>query len=249
MIRDTRAIMGMPITIAIAREGSVQVLEAAFNIFREVDNRFSTYKVESEISLVNAGLIPPDKYSAQMSELLAKCEAARSATHGYFDIHHAGKIDPSGLVKGWSIQKVADFLKSQYLRDFFVDAGGDIVAVGVGPHGKPWMVGIRDPKECDKNIKILHLSNLAVATSGTSERGNHIYNPHSADIPSGLLALTVVGPLIEIADVLATTAFAMGAEPGLGFIASQPDYEAYAVTDQLSALYTPGFNHYQSKPV
>ncbi|MDB5179312.1 MAG: thiamine biosynthesis protein [Patescibacteria group bacterium] len=241
--------MGMPITITLASGGDAKLLDEAFAIFTAVDLRFSTYKPDSEISQINAGRLKPRGYSSQMREVLAKCAAAKQATHGYFDIEHNGRLDPSGLVKGWSIQKVADFLTSQHIRDFYVDAGGDIVAAGHNSQDEPWSVGIRHPEHRDKNVKILYLSDLAVATSGTSERGEHIYNPHSPDTPTGLLSLTVVGPTIETADVLATTAFAMGAKTGLNFISAQPGYEAFAITGSLSAISTNGFARYQSKPV
>ncbi len=246
MIRETRAIMGMPITITVLRENDRPALTAAFAWFVTVDERFSTYKTTSEVSRLNAGRLAPVDYSNDLREVLARCAAARSATGGFFDIRHNDRVDPSGLVKGWSIRRAAEQLRAAGVENFLIEAGGDIIAAGLNAAGQPWSVGLRHPAQPKLVTKVLAALDLAVATSGTYERGAHIYNPHTGRAATGLLSLTVVGPDIETADILATAAFAMGPMAGLHFVRRQPGYEAYTITQDLSALATPGFDRFVS---
>ncbi|HSX02002.1 MAG TPA: FAD:protein FMN transferase [Candidatus Saccharimonadia bacterium] len=245
MIHDTRLIMGMPITVALVDGGqpAARQLEEAFATLVAVDARFSTYKPDSEVSRLNTGALTAADYSADLREVLAKCEAATATTNGFFDAQRPdSQLDPSGLVKGWAIARVAEQLRAGGARHFFVDAGGDIVAAGYTAAGRPWSVGIRHPCRPDQLARQLAISDGAVATSGVYERGRHIYNPHTAQPAAPqLLSLTVVGPNIETADVLATAAFAMGASAGLQFVADQPGYEALAITADERTLSTTGF--------
>jgi thiamine biosynthesis lipoprotein len=84
-------------------------------------------------------------------------------------------------------------------------------------------------------------SGLAVATSGTYEKGEHILDPHSGKPAKAWLSFTVAGPDIVQADVFATACFAMGAA-GLDFVSHLVSYEAYAIDNHLQASYTAGFD-------
>jgi len=90
-------------------------------------------------------------------------------------------------------------------------------------------------------VRVVLAEDLAVATSGTYEKGEHIVNPHTGSPARGWLSFTVVGPDIFNADIYATAAFAMG-EDGLGFIERTPGYEAYAIESSLVATWTEGFD-------
>jgi thiamine biosynthesis lipoprotein len=102
-------------------------------------------------------------------------------------------------------------------------------------------VGIRHPVEREKVARVVLATDLAVATSGTYEKGTHIYDPLSGEPVSSWLSLTVLGPSILEADVLATAAFAMG-PAGLEFIEGRDGYEAYAIDPLLRAQRTTGFD-------
>jgi thiamine biosynthesis lipoprotein len=90
---------------------------------------------------------------------------------------------------------------------------------------------------------VLLVTDLAVATSGTYEKGTHIYDPHTGAPATELLSMTIVGPSIVEADVYATAAFAMGLA-GLDFIERRAGYEAYAIDPELRGHWTTGFNAY-----
>lgn len=243
MLRDTRIIMGMPVTVGIADKGADHaLLESCFQLFADVDARFSTYKNDSEISLINAGKIRMDAISTLMTEVFALAEKTRIESGGYFDICRPdGSIDPSGIVKGWAIHNVARRLKASGAFNFFVDAGGDVQASGKAAHGGDWMTGIRHPFDENAIIETVRLNGSGIATSGNYVRGSHIYNPHDPQSGTGqAVSLTVIGPDVLEADRFATAAFAMG-EDGIYFIEDMPDLEGLLVTADGIMTKTTGF--------
>jgi thiamine biosynthesis lipoprotein len=100
-------------------------------------------------------------------------------------------------------------------------------------------VGIRHPEQTDRLAAVLSVSDLAVATSGTYERGEHIIDPRCWKPPTGLLSMTVIGPSLAYADAYSTAAFVMGRD-GAGWVAAIEGYEALAITDERQATWTPG---------
>lgn len=242
-MKQTKIIMGMPITIEIVHNNAEDQFSNTFDYFRKVDNRFSTYKPKSEISQINAGLTR-NKWSEEMKQVLKLCEETKKLTNGYFNIEHHGKLDPSGLVKGWAINNAAHLLFKSGAKDFYIDAGGDIQVYGTNADKQPWTIGIRNPFDVQEIIKVVRLTNKGVATSGTYIRGQHIYDPHESEREINLVkSLTVIGPNIYEADRYATAAFAMGTA-GITFIESVPDLEGYMVDAEAIATYTSGFEGY-----
>jgi thiamine biosynthesis lipoprotein len=245
MIKRTWIQMGMPVTVCIQDLGAGdEDVAAVASWFEDVNQRFSPYLETSEVSRLNAGAIGRDEVSEQFADILRRCDQTRNESGGYFDATREGRIDPSGLVKGWAIERASALLSARGRSNFFVDAGGDVQAMGCNGEGQPWRVGIRNPFKRDEQAKVLAISNRGVATSGTSVRGQHIYNPiQSGPFFTDLVSLTVIGPSIYDADRLATAAFAMGRE-GLAFIAERPGLEGYAITADGMAQFTDGFKHY-----
>jgi FAD:protein FMN transferase len=244
-MRETRLIMGMPISVEVRNADAQQRIEDVFNYFNEVDLRFSTYKDDSEISAFNKGEISSQDLSQPMREVFGLAAQTKAESAGYFDMARPdGSLDPSGIVKGWAIRNAAALLHEAGCRNYFVDAGGDAQAEGVNEAGVPWRVGIRNPFNAAEIIKIVSLNGQGIATSGTSARGQHIYNPlepHSSI--TDIVSLTVIGPDVLEADRFATAAFAMGGN-GIYFIEERPGLEAYMVDAQGVATQTTGFGDY-----
>jgi thiamine biosynthesis lipoprotein len=244
IMKQTRLLMGMPITIEVIDKYVTQDdLNKVFAYFVSVDETFSTYKATSEISKINRGELAPVQWNEEMKTIMALSEQTKKDTHGYFNILHNGQYDPSGIVKGWAIQNVANMLAASGFYHFYVDAGGDIQVSG-GKDDHPWRVGIRNPFNRAEHVKVLALTNRGVATSGTAIRGQHIYNPHD---PSALLvdcvSITIIGPNIYEADRFATAAFAMGRK-GIEFIETLAGFEGYMIDAQARATFTSGFERY-----
>jgi thiamine biosynthesis lipoprotein len=240
-MRETRILMGMPITVDIGGTRATLV-DSVFDYFEQIDRRFSTYRTDSEISAINRGDVPVKDWSGEMMEVLALAERTRNETGGYFDIRKAdGSLDPSGIVKGWAIRNAADIVRKAGAGDFFIEAGGDIQSLGRNASGGDWSVGIRNPFKTDEIIKVVYPRGRGVATSGTYARGQHIYNPHEpSDAISDIVSLTVVGSDVLEADRFATAAFAMGRD-GILFIEQTPGLEGYLVDINGRATPTSGF--------
>ena len=236
--------MGMPITVEIIGKYDKDAFVRVFKYFKEVDARFSPYKPSSELNKINQGLAK-SLWSDQMHEVMTLCEQTKKISAGFFDIKRSdGYLDPSGLVKGWSIDNAAKLLAASGYKNFFIEAGGDIQTLGFSEHKQPWLVGIRNPFLIDQIIKRIVLSGQAIATSGTYIRGEHIYDPLNNYLaPEKLASLSVIGPNIFEADRFATAAYAMG-ERGINFIASLPGFEAYQIDQAGQATFTKGFSRY-----
>ncbi|WP_338251837.1 FAD:protein FMN transferase [Dictyobacter halimunensis] len=240
-MKDTRLLMGMPITVEVLDPDATEAtLEQVFNYFVAVDERFSTYKDDSEISRINRGELSLKDCSNDMRTILELGEQTRKETQGYFNIYRDGYCDPSGIVKGWAIRNAANLLKAQGFQNYYIDAGGDVQVAG-SKDGRPWRIGIRNPFNRNQNVKILTLSDQGIATSGTAIRGQHIYNPHD---PQGqitdIVSISVIGPDVYEADRFATAAFAMGGK-GIQFIEKLAGFEGYMIDSHARATYTSGF--------
>jgi thiamine biosynthesis lipoprotein len=215
------------------------VLEAAIASLHEADARFSTYRADSELCRFDRGEIA--RPSPDLRWVLERCAALRRETHGYFDMRASGRLDPSALVKGWAAQRAADVLIAGGATDFCLNAGGDVIARGDASGGSlGWRVGIQHPRDHTAIAVRVCARDLAVATSGAYERGQHIIDPRTAKAPVGVLSVTVTGPDLGTADAYSTAAFAMGLD-GPAWTLGLDGYEAMTILADGTILSTPGF--------
>lgn len=244
-MRSTADIMGMPVTIEVFGDTAEDSIKKAFDYFRAIDERFSTYKAQSEVSRINRGEIGASDWSDEMREIAALAEETKRDTQGYFDMRRPdGNIDPSGIVKGHAIREASKLLRALGHEDFYVEAGGDIQTGGLNARREAWRIGIRNPLKRTEIIKVVVPRGAGVATSGTAVRGAHIYDPHTGAAPDpALVSLTVIGPDVYEADRFATAAFAMG-RAGIGFIESLAGFEGYLIDRDGVATVTSGFSTY-----
>lgn len=244
-MRKTKSVMGMHVTVEVKDGDEGKGCDTVFDYFNYIDKTFSTYKSDSEISKINRGEISEQQYSSDMREIFRLAEQTKQQTRGYFNIRQPeGFLDPSGIVKGWAIWQASLLLEKAGYRHFFIDAGGDIQSRVPDNSTKPWDVGIRNPFNKEEIVKILKITNQGVATSGSYERGRHIYNPHKPqEILEDIVSLTVIGPNIYEADRFATAAFAMGSE-GINFIELIGGLEGYMINKNGIATMTSGFEKY-----
>jgi thiamine biosynthesis lipoprotein len=243
-LRRFEHVMGMPMLVDVRDEGAdAAVVERVFEWLRIVDATFSTYRDDSEISLINRGELDLREAHEDVRSVLARCEELRAETKGYFDVRAAAdELDPSGLVKGWSIDRAAALLDEAGIRNYAVNAGGDIRLRGAALPEPRWRVGIQHPLRPDRVAAVVESNELAVATSGEYARGAHVLDPHTRRPPSGVLSVTVAGPELGTADAYATAAFAMGADLVPHWTARLPrGYEALTILADETVLTTPGF--------
>ena len=236
-------IMGMPISVHLRgwsgparRQAAV---DAVFAELRAVDRLFSPYRSDSEVSRLARGELTTSQCHPDVAAVLDLCARAQTRTAGYFAARRPGPdgvtwLDPTGLVKGWAVQRAARYLAELPHDDYYLNAGGDIAlgqaaepAEGVA---RPWRIAVEDPFRPGQHLGVLAICSGGIATSGTAHRGAHIVDPHTGQAPSGLASVTVVGPSLMWADVFATALFARGSAEvdDLDWLAG---YQVIAVTD------------------
>jgi thiamine biosynthesis lipoprotein len=235
-------VMGMPITVDVRDDCPDAVLDELFDWFREVDERFSTYKETSEISRLNRDELAVRDCHPDVRWVLARCDELREETGGYFDARYESllTVDPSGLVKGWSVDRGGELLEGHGIRNYSINAGGDIRTRGGALPEDRWRTGIQHPLHQDRIAAIVESTDLALATSGTYVRGEHILDPHTGLPPSGLLSVTITGDDLGTVDAYATAAFAMG-EAAPAWISTLRGFEALCILPDETSLMTPGF--------
>lgn len=245
MILYTRIIMGLPIILHLPNTTSQEVVEKVYERFSEIERQYSPYIKSSEVSNINSGAISMKNASEEMLYVLDLAHYARTKSDGYFDVMHNGVFDPSGIVKGWSIAEAVTILKRAGILNFIVDAGGDMYCAGKTMDNAAWKIGVRAPLEPTKVVKSLLLTNMAIATSGSTERGQHIYNPKVEGALEELLSISVIGPDIIWSDVYATAAFAMG-NAGIDWLEQLKDYEGFAIFPDMTGVSTSGLEKFLS---
>jgi thiamine biosynthesis lipoprotein len=233
-------VMGIPVGIDV-RDAWVDpdAVDAAFAWLHRVDATFSTYRPQSDVSRLNAGTLALADAEPEVRAVLARCDRLRGETGGRFDVRARGALDPSAFVKGWAIESATALLVDAGAANLCVHAGGDVCVRGERAPGEPWRVGVQHPRIRDRVAAVLAVRDLAVATSGTYERGAHIVDPLTGRAPQGVLSVTVAGPDLGAADAYATAAFAMGTD-GPAWTAELPGYVGLTILADGRMLSTPG---------
>jgi FAD:protein FMN transferase len=235
-------IMGMPIVVDVRDLDDPGAVEPVFDWFRLVDATFSTYRDDSVVARLDRGELDAEDAPPDLREVLARCEELRLETGGYFDARarDPGRLNPSGLVKGWSVDRAAAILDELGSRNYAVNAGGDIRLCGGALPQQAWRVGIEHPRDRAQVAAVVEGRELAIATSGAYLRGEHVVDPHTRRPPEGVLSVTIAGPDLATADAYATAAFAMGRK-GPAWTARLRGYEALTILDDGRSLRTPEF--------
>jgi FAD:protein FMN transferase len=203
--------MGTVFTIDIRDDGDWRdAIDDVVGWLRRVDAVFSTYRPDSDISRLRRGEIGVDDADPHVADVLQLCAHMHGETGGYFTALSPTGLDPTGVVKGWAIERASDLLRRRGSRHHAVNGGGDMQTAGYARPEQPWRVGIVDPLDRTRVLTTVSGTDLAVATSGTCERGAHIVNPYTGHAPEGSASVTVVGRSLTYVDVYATAAFAMG---------------------------------------
>lgn len=241
--------MGMAVSIDLRDATADQAaVDAVVAWFHHVDDTFSTYKAASPISALGRGELGFDDLTEEIRGVLRRCEALRVDTDGCFDAFavpapNGTMFDPSGFVKGWSIEHAAHVLEARDIHNFCINAGGDIVLRGAPGPNESWRVGIRHPDDRDALATVVTGAGpLAIATSALYERGAHIIDPRTGQPSIELASVTIVGPDLGTADGYATAAFVMG----LDGLETRPGYDAYIITRDDTTHWTPGFARFRS---
>jgi len=216
--------------------GAVQAaLEKAIAGLHRVNEVFSTYRDDSQVSRLARGELTVGECAPEVAEVLELGAEAERVSDGWFSMRYEGRLDPTGIVKGWAAERAARRLAAiPGVSGVSMNGGGDVQLLGAPEPNRPWRVGVADPLRPGGLAAVVSAAGtdeLAVATSGTAERGAHIVDPRTGrSAVTDLVAVTVVAPKLTWADCWATAAFAMGSGQGLRWLESLPDVEALLIT-------------------
>lgn len=177
----------------------------AQSFYQSIDQTFSTFKSESEVSRLRSGALAISDCSPDVKLVWNRCLELRDLTQRAFDPWAVpGGFDPSGFVKGWAAQESLRFFAEKGIEHIQINAGGDVVVRGGVDETQPWIIGVQHPDFKEGIAKTYELFDGAIASSGTYERGAHIIDPRVGVPAVGARAATVVGPDAGVADALAT---------------------------------------------
>jgi thiamine biosynthesis lipoprotein len=158
------------------------------------------------------------------------------------------RLDLGGIAKGYAVDRGIYILQSHGIRHARLSAGGDMRLLG-DKRGKPWIVGIRDPRSEGRNAMVLPLSDVAVSTSGdyarffideAGERVHHILSPATGKPSKGVQSVTILGDDALTTDGLSTAVFVLGAAEGLALINSLDGIDAVIIDDRRQVHYSSG---------
>jgi thiamine biosynthesis lipoprotein len=192
---------------------------------RAIDLTYSPARPASLVSRLRRAEISADSYPP-LADIVARCAAMRAATDGWFDAWAMpGGFDPGGLLNGWAVERAAARLRAANVADYAVVTGADLTVRGHAPHGGPWRVAVHHPTDGNRPPTVLEMTSGAVGTSGVAGRRDHVVDPHTGESVDHLVAATVTGPDLAVADGYATALFAAG-PVGLDWFPTREGYRA-----------------------
>lgn len=244
VLKHTEEVMGTVVSFTVL-PGELPVpaarlaISGACRSLHEADAVFSTWDPGSPVSRLRRGEAPLHAMPAEVAEVLSLCRVAKQASAGWFDPWALpGGVDPTGLVKGWAVERAAGRLRKAGVAAALVNGGGDLTCFGSPGPGQQWRIGIRHPWRADALACVVSLR-AAMATSAGYERGAHLISPATGQPATGVASATVTGPSLAMADALAT-AVAAGGDGALPAVAAMEGYEAYLIRGDGSETHTGG---------
>ncbi len=206
---------------------------------QRADALFSTYKPDSPINQLRRNEIDEAALPEPIGQVLERCRELRELSQGWFDPWRLpGGVDPTGYVKGWAAQEALTLL-AVLAPCVIVNAAGDLAVSALLPDGRPVRAGIVDPANRHQILVVAEVT-AALATSGTAERGPHLFDPFAGRAEARAASASVCGADLGTADALAT-ALAVAGRAGLSIIEQIPGYEALVVEADGRQLETSGF--------
>lgn len=163
-------------------------------------------------------------------------------------IRKAGmRIHLGGIGKGYAVDRGVALLKERGFRDFMIQFGGDLYVAGTNG-GKPWKLGIADPRGSHDPFATVEMTDGTFSTSGDYERAfmkdgvryHHIIDPDRGEPARGCRSVTLVSNRAVTADALAKGVFILGPTDGMALIEKLPDIEGVIVTASNQVLVSSG---------
>ena len=217
----------------VSQEQLNAAMQRVMEFCRQVDQDFSTYIDTSWVSRLRQGTVAIEECPQTVRDVWDLCAQAKYLSDDAFDPWAVeGGFDPSGLVKGWAADICADILVEAGAHHVQVNAAGDLSLRGgyfdtADGAVKPWKIGVVNPDNKQEVLHIFEITDGAIATSGTYERGAHITDPYTGMIAIGAKSATVVGADGWLCDALATGLMVAGQDAAKWF--GQVELKGYQV--------------------
>ena len=207
--------MNMPFTIVFVRGNFDETLIEVWNqvvneidkYLKNVEEKFSPFLPDSLVSRhTDLGEdLQEDFFDLEYQEVYGRSLMAKKETQGLFNPFFDGKYNPTGIVKGWTIENafmkyIKPLIDNNIIEAGAINGAGDIQVGTKLDSNFSWEIGIENPEDKDKIIAKYSIKNGAVATSGISKKGQHI----KSDNDINHVQVTVVGTNLSDVDVLAT---------------------------------------------
>lgn len=240
-----------------AADGPVVISDGLFRVFRQAQWVSELSDGAFDISFGSVGYLYDYRAKVQPSD---EQVAQRLQRINYRDIvlnEHDQTVfypkkgllvDMGGVAKGYAVDRGIEILQKRGVRHARLSAGGDMRLLG-DKRGKPWIVGVRDPRSDHQNAVVLPVSDLAISTSGDYERffideaGNrihHILSPTTGRPAKGIQSVTIMGNDALTTDGLSTAVFVLGVEKGLAMINRLPGVDAIIIDEHRRMHYSSG---------
>ncbi|MDR1512089.1 MAG: FAD:protein FMN transferase [Propionibacteriaceae bacterium] len=198
------------------RERFDRAVANCWDELRDVERRFTPHREMSDLRRIARGELSLARADKRLREVEALSREALERTGGRFDAWRDGWFDPTGLVKAWAVDHVAQrhlypLLKNLGAAAVGINAGGDMRLFTAPTSAWRWGVGILDPTRDDRRVlATVEIADGAVATSGTAERGARIVDPRTGQPATSVASATVLADTLAEAELWATTAVVAG---------------------------------------
>ena len=229
--------------VAVSRE-TFDIIERSLRISRVTQGAFDiTYgSVDKRLWNFDEGMqeLPDKAEAAKMVRLIDYRNVILDPENGTVFLKNSGmRIGFGGIGKGYAAERAKAVMRGMGVDSGVVNASGDLTAWGYQPDGRPWTIGIVNPKAANQVFSMLDITDMALATSGNYEKYiiikgrkySHTIDPRTGLPVQGIQSVTIISPNAEIADAMATPVMIMGIRAGLDMINQIRDIEAIIIDD------------------
>jgi thiamine biosynthesis lipoprotein len=201
------------------------------------------------------GKVPTDEEIARVRPLVNYRNIVLDKKASTIFLKKPGMIMDLGGMKGYTADRVADLFKKRGINNAVIAVAGDIWVLGHREDGKPWRIGVQHPREHDKTLTVLDLSDKYISTSGDYERFvikekkryHHIIDPRTGKPSKGTISATLIGNKGAFIDPLTKVPFILGPEEGMKIV-KKLGAEAIIVDDQGKVFMTGGIKNLLDQP-
>jgi thiamine biosynthesis lipoprotein len=202
------------------------------------------------------GKAPTDEEIARIRPLVNYRNIVIDKKASTLFLKKSGMIMDFGGMKGYLADRVKDLLRKRGINDAVIAVAGDIWVLGRREDGKPWRIGVQHPRERDKTLAVLDLSDRYISTSGDYERFiikekkryHHIIDPRTGRPSTGVISATLIGDRGALIDPLAKAPFILGPEEGMKIV-KKAGAEAIIVDEKGKVFMTDGIGKLLDQPL